>query len=104
VIIDSRLAAAMARREGRQALGVEAGDQVRDGVAGATTRGASGQLIIAAARNGQEHGGPSDLHGGCGVGPAELGQGLTLGVAERPERILLAARHDSLRVTRGRPS
>jgi len=81
----------VAGREGVQAFDVESSDQVRDGVAGATTCGASGLLIVAASGDGQEHRGPGDLDGGCDLGSAELGEGVMLGVGERPERILLAA-------------
>ncbi len=86
----------MAGVEGGDALGVEACDQAGDGVAGASAGGAGGLLIVVAAGDGQEHGGPRDLDGGCGLGPADLGQCQSLVVGERPERILLAARHGGL--------
>ncbi len=91
LIVDPRLPTAVARREGLQAFDIESGDQVRDSVAGASACGVSGLLIVAAARDGQKHGGSGDLDGGCDLGPTELGEGLALGVGGRPERILLAA-------------
>lgn len=86
----------MAGRGGLQSLGVEARDQVRDGVAGASAGGAGGLLIVVAGGDGQEHDGPGDLGGGCGLRPAELGQGLTLLGGEFAERVLLATGHNDL--------
>ena len=83
----------MAGHEGGRALGVEAGHEMGDGVAGASAGGAGGLLIVVAAGDGQEHGGPRDLGGGRGLRPAELGQGRALGVGERAEGILLATGH-----------
>jgi hypothetical protein len=102
--IDGQTPAAVAGRGGRQALGVEAGDEVRDGVAGASAGGAGGLLKVVAAGDGQEHDGPRDLGGGYGLGPAELGQGRDLVVGEGPEGILLASGHGGLRVSWSRPS
>ena len=78
MVIGPRVAAPMAWREGGQALGVEAGDQVRDGVAGATPGGDGSSLIVVAARDGQEHGGAGDLHRGCGLGPTDPREFLAL--------------------------
>jgi hypothetical protein len=64
-----------------------------DGVAGAASGGAGGLLIVVAAGDGQEDAGPRDLRGGCGLRPAELGQGRALIVGEGPEGIGLAAGH-----------
>ena len=63
----------MAGREGDCALGVEAGDEVRDGIAGASAGGAGGLLVVVAGGDGQEDDGPCDLGGGSGLRPAELG-------------------------------
>src|SRR4051812_2596576 len=90
------MAAAMAGRRRGGALGVEAGDRVRDGVAGASAGGTGGLLVVVAGGDGQEHDGPGDLGGGCGLRPAELGQGLTLLRGEFAERVLLAAGHSDL--------
>lgn len=57
----------MAGRGGRQALGVEAGDQVGEGVAGASSGGAGGLLVVVGSGDGQEHDGPGDLGGGGGL-------------------------------------
>jgi hypothetical protein len=81
----------MARRGGGQAFGVEAGDEMRDGVAGATAGGEGGLLIVVAARDGQEHGGAGDLDGGCDLRAADSGEFQALGFGERPEGILLTA-------------
>ena len=89
MVIGPRLAAAMAWREGGQALGVEAGDQVRDSVAGSS-------LVVVAARDGQEHGGAGDLDRGCGLGPTDPREFLALEFGERAERVLLATRHGGL--------
>ena len=43
LVVGRPTSAAVAGRQGRQALGVEAGDQVRDGVAGASAGGAGGR-------------------------------------------------------------
>src|SRR5262249_54227260 len=96
MVIGPRLAAAMAWREGGQALGVEAGDQVRDGVAGAPPGGDDSSLIVVAARDGQEHGGAGDLDRGCGLGPTDPREFLALEFGERAERVLLATRHGGL--------
>src|SRR6267154_357008 len=93
MIIDSRLPTALAWCEGGQTFDIEPGDQVGDGVAGASAGVACGLLVVIAAGDGQEHGGSSDLDGGSGPRPTEIGQGLPLGIGERPERILLAAGH-----------
>jgi hypothetical protein len=94
----------MAGHEGGQALDIEPGDEMGDGVAGAAAGGAGGLLVVITASDGQEHGGPRDLGGGRGLRPAELGRGGALVVGERPEWILLAAGHDDLHVSGGRPS
>ena len=91
LIVDRLTTAAVAGREGVQAFDVESGDQMRDGIAGAATCGASGLLIVAASGDGQEHQGSGDLDGGCDLGSTDLGEGVVLGVGERPEGILLAA-------------
>ena len=104
MIIDSRLPTALAWCEGGQTFDVEAGDQVRDGVTGASAGGARGLLVVVAAGDGQEDLGTDDLDSGLGLRPAELGQGLEFGVGERPKGVLLATRHGGLRVSRGRPS
>jgi len=61
----------VAGRQRGEALGVEAGDEVRDGIAGAAAGGAGGVLVVVAAGDGQEDPGPGDLDGGCRLGPAE---------------------------------
>jgi hypothetical protein len=93
LIVRGRMSAAMARCEGRQALGVEPSDQVRDGVARASARGTGGRLRVVTTGDGQEHDGPCDLSGGSGLRPAQLGQGHALRLGERAKGILLAARH-----------
>ena len=55
----------MAGRQGRQPLGVEAGDQVRDGVAGAAADGTGGLLIVVARGDGQEELGPGTSTAGA---------------------------------------
>ncbi len=94
----------MTGRNGGQALGVEAGNQVRDRVAGASSGGAGGLLIVVTSGDGQEHDGPRGLDRGSGLRSAEQGQGGDLVVGEGPERILLAAGHDGLRGIRSRLS
>ena len=74
MVIDSWMASAVARRCGGQALGVEAGDQMRDGIAGTAAGRACGGLVVLTPGDGQEHGRPGDLGGGCGLGSAEVGQ------------------------------
>ncbi len=64
--------------------GVEAGDQVRDGIPGASAGGEGGLLVVVATGYGQEHGGPRDLGGGCGLGSAEQSQDRDLVVGQRP--------------------
>jgi hypothetical protein len=91
LIVDAWLAAAVAWCEGLQAFDVESCDQVRDGVAGSATGRACGLLVVAAAGDGQEHRGASDLDGRSDLGPAELGESLMLSVGECAERILPAA-------------
>jgi hypothetical protein len=91
--MDERMASAMPGRQGGQALGVEAGDQVRDGIAGTTAGRAGGGLVVVTPGDGQEHGGSGDLDGGCGLGPAETSECLAFDISERAERIHLAAGH-----------
>jgi hypothetical protein len=83
----------MAGGERSEALGVEPGDQVGDGVAGASASGVGSRLIVVSSGDGQEHRGPRDLSGGRGLRPAELSQGRALGVGERAKGILLATGH-----------
>jgi hypothetical protein len=102
--IEARLPAAMARRQGGQALDIEAGDQVGDGVAGASAGGAGSPLVVIAGGDGQEDPGSGDFGGGGDLGAADMGQGREFVVGEGTEGILLAARHGSLRGIRGRSS
>ena len=104
MIIESRLPAAVARRRRGRALGVEAGDQVGDGVAGASAGRAGSGLVVVTPGDGQERGDPGDVDGGSGLGPAAPGQFVAFAVGDRPEGVLLATRHGGLGVTRGRPS
>jgi hypothetical protein len=75
LVVGARLLAPMAESQGSQALGVEAGDQVRDGVAGASAGRAGGLLVVAAGGDGQEDPSPGDLDGQGDLEAAELGQG-----------------------------
>ena len=92
----------MTGSQGTQAFGVEAGDQMRDGVAGASSGGAGGVLIVIAAVDGQDHGDACDLNGGRGLRPTDLSVGLALGVGDWPEGILFATGHGGLRGSRSR--
>jgi hypothetical protein len=94
----------MAGRCGGQPVPVEAGNQVGDGINGASADRAGGLLIVITAGDGQEDLGPGDMDSGLGLRPTELGQGLAFGVGEQPKGVLLATRHGGLRVSRGRPS
>src|SRR5262249_13345027 len=88
-------AAAVARTQRGQALAVEACDQRGDGIPGLAAGGAGGLLVIGAVGDQQQHLGAADLGGGSGLGPAQLSQEVALLVAERPERVFLAAGHAS---------
>ena len=94
--------AAVAGRQGGEALGVEAGDEVGDGVAGAAADGAGGVLVVVAAGDGQEDLGADDLGGRGGLRAAELVQFLPLRLGQLAERVLLLAGHGGLRGARGR--
>jgi hypothetical protein len=83
----------VARVEGGEALGVEAGDEVRDGGAGAPPDGDGSLLVAVAPGHGQEHGGACDTGGGLGLRTTDLAEGEGLLGGERPERVVLAARH-----------
>jgi hypothetical protein len=88
LVLDSRSPAAVTRRQCGQALDVEAGDQMRDGVTGASSCGAGGLLGVVAGGDGHEHGSPGNLNRGSSLRAAEQGQCPVLGVGERPEWIL----------------
>ena len=89
-------AAAVAGRQRGEALGVEAGDEVGDGVAGAAADGAGRVLVVVAGGDGQEDLGPDDLGGRGGLRAAELDQFLPLRLGQLAERVLLAAGHGGL--------
>ena len=91
-------------RDSLAGIYVEASDEVGDGIAGASSGGAGGLLVVVAGGDGQEHDGPRDLGGGRGLGSAELSQGRDLGVSEGPEGILFASGHNGLRGSRSRLS
>ena len=97
MVIGPRLAAAMAWREGGQALGVEAGDQVRDSVAGSS-------LVVVAARDGQEHGGAGDLDRGCGLGPTDPREFPLPTVVQRRARVHTACVETVATFARNEPS
>ena len=86
----------MPGRQCGQALGIEAGDELRDGVAGAPADGTGRGLVVVAARDGQQELGAGDFDGGCGLGPAELEEGLSLLGGQLTERVVLAAGHGGL--------
>ena len=96
LIIEGRSATSMPGRQGGQALGVEAGDEVGDRVAGATAHGVGRVLIVVAACDGQEELGSGDLDGRSHLRPAQLDQGLVLLGRDLAERVVLAARHGGL--------
>jgi hypothetical protein len=81
----------VARVERGEALGVEAGDEVRDGGAGASPDREGGPPVAVAVCHGQEHGGAGDAGGGLGLRPTDAAEDRRLVVGERPERVLLAA-------------
>jgi hypothetical protein len=68
----------MPGRQGGQAFGVEAGDEVRDRVTGATAHSVGRGLVVVAAGDGQEELGSGDFDGRSHLGPAQLDQGLVL--------------------------
>ena len=99
MVIGARHPAGVSGREGEEALDIEAGDQVRDGIAGTSAGGAGGGLVIVAAGDGQEHRRASDLNGRSGLRTTEEREFLKLRVGQRPERILLATGHGGLLVS-----
>src|SRR4051794_25697303 len=96
LIIDGRPAAAMPRRQCGEALGVEASDEVRDGVAGTTADGMGRGLVVVAASDGQKEFRAGDLDGRSHLGAAELAEGLLLVRGQLTERVDLATGHGGL--------
>jgi len=83
----------VARPRRGEALAVEARDQRGDGVARPAAGSAGGLLVVGALGDERQHLGAGDLGGSGGLRPAHLGQGIALEVAERAERVFLAAGH-----------
>ena len=84
--------AAVTGRHHGESLGVEASDEVGDGIAGSASDGAGRRLVVVAACDGQQDLGAGDLDGGGDLRSADLGQLLPLRVGQLAERVILFLR------------
>ena len=99
-VVDRDSAAAVARIKGGQSLGVEACDEVRDGVTGTSADRLGGLLIIASPSDSQDQARPGDPSGRLALRPAQLGQDGDLVVSERSRWIDFSMRHSGPQVSR----
>jgi hypothetical protein len=96
--VDRRRAAAVSGLQSRQALAVEAGDEVHDGVATLAADRPGGVLVSDPFADQQQGGAAGELKGGCHAGTAQSAEFAAFGIGEATERILPAAGHGGSQV------
>ena len=93
LIVLDRLAAAMPRPDGVEALGVEARDQAGDRIARTPADRTGGGLIVGPASDGEEEGGTGDFGDRGRLGAAEALQNTLFVIGQRTQGIFFPAGH-----------